>query len=261
MGDLMAGRFCGKTALVSGAATGMGRATAERLAADGAGVVLFGLGGDDLDAAAAAAGGQAVHGDITDTADIERTIAACRGRIDVLVNAAGVIVVDDPQTVMDEAWERLIAVNLTGAMKLCRAALPLMKQRGGAIVNIASVAAFNGGPGMASYSVSKAGLVAYTRSLAQAHGPDGIRANVVAPGWVRTPMSDMEMDLRAKQTGRSREEEFSSLAGRIALRRVAAPSEIAACCAFLASDEASFVTGSVLVADGGGRAPVHNRAV
>ena len=257
----MTGGLAGKTALITGAATGMGRATAERFAEEGARVVLFGLGGASLDEAAASVGGMAVHGDVTRQGDIEAAIAACADRLDIVVNAAGIIVIDDPETIADGDWERTFAINVTGAMAVCRAALPLLKRNGGAIVNIASVAAFNGGPGMASYSAAKAALVSYTRSLAYAHGPDGIRANAVAPGWVRTPMSEMEMDLAARANGTSREQEFKELTGRIALRRIAEPSEIASCCLFLASDEASFVTGAVLVADGGGRAPVQNRAV
>ena len=133
--------------------------------------------------------------------------------------------------------------------------------RSGAIVNIASVAAFNASPDSASYAASKAAVVAYTRSLAYAHGADGIRANAVAPGWVRTPMSAYEMQLLADQNGTTAETEFRSVERRIALGRMAEPAEIAACCLFLASDEASFVTGAVLVADGGGRSPTQNRAV
>ncbi|RWC06970.1 SDR family oxidoreductase, partial [Mesorhizobium sp.] len=121
----------------------------------------------------------------------------------------------------------------------------------GAIVNIASVGAFNASAQNAAYSASKAALVSYTRSLAFAHGPDGIRANAVAPGWVRTPMSIYEMEVAAATNGSKPDEEFAALTGRIALRRVAEPEEIASCCLFLASDEASFVTGAVLVADGG----------
>ena len=101
----------------------------------------------------------------------------------------------------------------------------------------------------------------FTRSLAYAHGADGIRANAVAPGWVRTPMSEEEMRAAAAEKGSTPRKEFEALATRIALGRIAEPEEIAACCLFLASDEASFVTGAVLVADGGGRAPVQNRAV
>lgn len=257
----MTGRLEGRAALVTGAATGMGRATAERFAREGASVVLFGLGGETLVEAASATGGVAVHGSVTAEADIARAIDACGGRLDILVNAAGIILMDEPESVSDEAWERCFAINMTGTMKVCRASLPLPKQRGGSIVNIASVGAFNASPVNAAYSASKAALVSYTRTLAYAHGPDGIRANAVAPGWVRTPMSEWEMEEAARANGTTAEAEFSALGGRIALRRVAEPDEIAACCPFLASDDASFVTGAVLVADGGGRSPTHNRAV
>jgi NAD(P)-dependent dehydrogenase (short-subunit alcohol dehydrogenase family) len=257
----MSGRLAERTALVTGAASGMGRATAELFGREGARVVLFGLGGAELDDAARGIGGLAVHGSVADGADVTRAIEACGGRLDIVVNAAGIMLPDTPETLADAAWETTLSVNLTGAMKVCRAALPLLKRQGGAIVNIASVGAFNGSPANAAYSASKAALVSLTRTLAYAHGADGIRANAVAPGWVRTPMSQYEMEIAARENGTSVEAEFSALAGRIALRRVAEPLEIASCCLFLASDEASFVTGAVLVADGGGRAPTHHRAV
>lgn len=256
----MTARLEGKTALITGAATGMGRATAELFASHGASLVLFGLGGEALDNAATASGGVAVHGDVTKPDDIAAAIAACGDRLDIVVNAAGLITIDEPATISDEAWSKTFAVNVTGAMMVCRAALPLLRRRGGSIVNIASVAAFNASASNASYAASKAALVSYTRTLAYAHGPDGVRANAVAPGWVRTPMSEHEMEIAARQNGSSTEAEFEALTQRIALRRVAAPSEIASCCLFLASEDASFVTGAVLIADGGGRAPPQNRA-
>lgn len=257
----MSGQLAGRTALITGAATGMGRATAERFAREGARLVLFGLGGDALEEVAAATGGAAVHGDVTAKDDIARAIDACGGRLDIVVNAAGVMLLDEPETLSDETWEQSFAVNVTGAMKVCRAALPLLKLHGGAVVNIASVGAFNASAVNAAYSASKAALVSYTRSLAYAHGADGIRANAVAPGWVHTPMSEYEMEVAARENGTTPEEEFTALTKRIALRRIATPDEIASCCRFLASDEASFVTGAVLVADGGGRPPTQNRAV
>ncbi|UGY13356.1 SDR family oxidoreductase [Bradyrhizobium septentrionale] len=252
-------RLEGKTALVTGAATGIGRATAALLALSGARVVLFGLGDAELQAAAAECGGQAIHGDVTRPDDIARAVAACGAWLDIVVNAAGLIVPDQPASVSDKVWARTLDVNLTGTMRVCRASL--LRQRGGAIVNIASVAAFNASPDSASYAASKAAVVAYTRSLAYAHGADGIRANAVAPGWVRTPMSAHEMQLLADQNGTTADAEFRGVERRIALGRMAEPAEIAACCLFLASDEASFVTGAVLVADGGGRSPTQNRAV
>jgi NAD(P)-dependent dehydrogenase (short-subunit alcohol dehydrogenase family) len=189
-------------------------------------------------------------------------VLACEGKPDIVVNAAGIIIIDDPLTITNANWEKTFSVNVTGSMIVCRAALPpMIAGGGGAIVNITSVAAFDGGAGMASYSASKAALVSYTRSIAYAHGIDRVRANTLAPGWVRTPMSEMEMDLAARENGTTREAEFSSRASRIALGRIARPEEIAACCLFLASDDSSFVTGSTLVADGGARPPVRNRAV
>ncbi|MER9137338.1 SDR family oxidoreductase [Mesorhizobium sp. M0830] len=251
----------GRKALITGAATGMGRATAELFGRHGAEVIAFGLGGEALDGAVKESGGAAVRGDITSADDVARAIDACGGCLDIVVNAAGLMILDEPESLSDETWARSFAVNVTGAMMVCRAALPLMKKRGGAIVNIASVGAFNASGQNAAYSASKAALVSYTRSLAFAHGPDGIRANAVAPGWVRTPMSVYEMEVAAAANGSTPDEEFTALSGRIALRRVAEPAEIANCCLFLASDAASFVTGAVLVADGGGRAPTQNRAV
>ena len=257
----MSGRLAGKTALITGAGTGMGRATAIRFAEEGARCMLFGLGGAELDEAARASGGIAAHGDVTNTEDIARA-AATLPAFDILVNAAGIHAVDDPHTITDETWARVFAVNVTGAMAITRALLPGMLARlSGAIVSIASVGAFNATPGAASYAASKAALVAFTRSVAYTYGPKGIRANAVAPGWVRTPMSDVEMDAQAALNGTTREAEFAAMAARLALRRMADPVEIANCCLFLASDEASFVTGAVLVADGGGRVSPAMRAV
>lgn len=258
----MSGVLAGKVALVTGAATGMGRATAGRFAVEGARVVLFGLGGGALDEAAAACGGVAVRGDVTDLAAIERAVAACGRRIDALVNAAGILIPDDPLAVTDEGWDRTFAVNAKAAMMVCRAALPTMiAGGGGAVVNVASVAAFNSAPAGVAYAAAKAAVVSLTRSIAYAHGPDGIRANCVAPGWVRTPMSEMEMRWAAEANGTDVEAEFGKLAERIALRRVASPEEIASVCLFLAGPDSSFVTGTTVVADGGGRSPTQNRAV
>lgn len=261
MGCDVTRRLEGRHALVTGAATGIGRATVELFSKHGAQVVAFGLGGTLLDDVGRATGARVVHGDVTREADIGAAIAACGGALDIVVTAAGVIVPDRPETVTDDDWARTFAVNVTGVMTVCRAALPLLQRQGGSIVNIASVAAFNASVDGTSYAASKAAVVSYTRSLAYAGGPYRVRANAVAPGWVDTPMSEYEMRLLAEKNQSSVEAERAAVTQRIALGRVAQPHEIATCCLFLASDEASFVTGSVLVADGGGRAPVHNRAV
>lgn len=256
----MTGRLAGRTALVTGAATGIGRAVAERFSAEGATVVLFGLGGGELAEAAAVCGGAAIEGDVTRAEDVARAVAACDSRLDIVVNAAGIIALDAPASLSDADWRRMFAVNVEGPMAVCRAALPMLVAARGAIVNVASVAAFNASPHTTAYAASKAALVSYTRSVAHAHGADGVRANCVAPGWVRTLMSEMEMRLAAEANRSTPEQEFVALESRLALRRIATPAEIAACCLFLASDDASFVTGAVLIADGGGRSPAAGKA-
>jgi NAD(P)-dependent dehydrogenase (short-subunit alcohol dehydrogenase family) len=256
----MSGRLAGKTCLITGAAAGIGRAVAERFSAEGASLVLLDRDGGALREVAGRTGAIAVEGDVTAAADVVRAIAVCSGGLDVAVNAAGVIGFDSPADMPDAHWRKMFAVNVEGPMAVCRAALPLLVEARGAIVNVASVAAFNPSPHTSAYAASKAALVSYTRSIAHAHGGDGVRANCVAPGWVRTPMSEMEMRIAAEASGETPETEFAALAARIALRRIAAPAEIAACCLFLACEDSSFVTGAVLIADGGGRSPASTQS-
>ncbi|MGH6625847.1 MAG: SDR family NAD(P)-dependent oxidoreductase [Burkholderiaceae bacterium] len=251
-----------KIVFVTGAASGIGAAVVERLASEGARVLAFDRSADALRLLCEHTGSVAVVGDVTQQQDIEEAMAMARaqGGLQVVVNAAGVVAADDPEDVEDATWERMIAINLTGTMRVCRAAIPLLRASGGgAIVNVASVAAFNSTPGSASYAPSKAGVVAYTRNIAYVHGADNIRANCLCPGWTRTLMAEREMSEAAALAGTTMEAEFAAMASRIALRRVARPDEIASCVRFLASDEASFVTGAVLVADGGGRVATHAR--
>src|SRR5262249_16052531 len=148
-----------------------------------------------------------------------------------------------------------IDVNLTGAMVLARAALPAMLERGaGAIVLVSSVSALVSAPGLVAYETSKAGLIALSRSIAVEYGPRSVRSNVLCPGWVVTPMGDHAMDALAAARGITRGDAYSLTSAQVPLRRPATAQEIASCCLFLASDEASFVTGTTLVADGGGLA-------
>jgi NAD(P)-dependent dehydrogenase (short-subunit alcohol dehydrogenase family) len=260
----MSARLAGQVALVSGAASGMGAAIARRFRAEGAEVYASGLQPELLAALARDAGVRAAPCDVVDDAAVRVLVAellCAHGRIDILVNAAGIMHADDGATIDDVQWQQTLDVNLAGAMRTCRAALPAMqRQRAGVIVNIASVAAFNGSAGMASYSASKAGLVAYTRALANRYGAEGIRANCLAPGWVRTPMSEMEMRAAGAVSAGDVEAAFAALSERIALRRIGTVEEMAACALFLASDESAFVTGAVLVADGGARTPASARA-
>jgi NAD(P)-dependent dehydrogenase (short-subunit alcohol dehydrogenase family) len=155
----------------------------------------------------------------------------------------------------DERWQRTIEVNVTGVLRLVRAAIPeLLARGGGSIVLVSSVSALVSGTDSAAYDTSKAALLGLARSLAVDYGPRGIRANALCPGWVTTPMGDRSMDELATARGIDRERAYALVAEHVPLRRPATPEEIAACCLFLASDESSIVTGAALVADGGGTA-------
>jgi NAD(P)-dependent dehydrogenase (short-subunit alcohol dehydrogenase family) len=257
-------RFAGRVALVCGAASGMGAAVVARLRREGAQVVAIGMQPDLLDEVAAATGAVAIECDVTRDEHVQSCVAralALHGRIDVLVNAAGIVANDDAASIDDLVWQRVNDINLGGTMRLMRAVLPgMVARRRGAVVNIASVAAFNASVGMASYSASKAGVVALTRAAANAYGADGVRVNALCPGWVDTPMSRREMADLAAELGVDVDEAVRRTVARIALGRMAGPQEMAAACAFLASDDASFVTGAVLVADGGARSAAAARA-
>ena len=261
MNPLLAGRV----AVITGAASGIGAATARRFRAAGAEVIVADLPRAELRALAGDIGALAVACDVTDVADVRALLATTlerHGRVEIVVNAAGLTVADDVAGIEDESWRRMLEVNLSGTMYVCRAALPALEACGaGAIVNIASVAAFNASAGMASYSASKAGVVALTRSIANAYGHRGVRANCLCPGWVRSPMSEAEVDALAAARGLSPESVWDELKARIALRRIGSPEEMASCALFLASPDAAFVTGAVLVADGGARTPATARAV
>ncbi|HET7481440.1 MAG TPA: glucose 1-dehydrogenase [Actinomycetota bacterium] len=239
-----------KIALVTGAASGMGAACARELHACGASVVVADLDADGAAATAAELGGKSIEGDISDSSFGERAVAFAvetHGRLDILVNAAGVMARKAALDTDDEVWERVTKVNLDGTFYMCRAALRQMKQQGaGAIVNFSSIWGLWAGPNSAAYSASKGGVSVLTRALALDHARDNVRVNAVLPGDVDTPL------LRAG--GRERpltDEEIARMGDSIPLGRVAQPEEIARVVAFLASDDASYVTGVLLPVDGG----------
>jgi NAD(P)-dependent dehydrogenase (short-subunit alcohol dehydrogenase family) len=199
-------------------------------------------------------GGIAVSGDGASRADAERAVDAAVGRhggLDVLVANAGGEGGGAAGDVDDATWEAGLQANLTSCLVCVRAALPQLVERSGSIVIVSSIAALASGPQMAGYATAKAGLLGLTRSLAVDYGPRGVRVNAVCPGWARTPMADREMDDLAAMRGGSREDAYAAATAAVPLRRPADPEEIAAVCAFLASGDASYVSGAMIVVDGG----------
>jgi NAD(P)-dependent dehydrogenase (short-subunit alcohol dehydrogenase family) len=244
-----------KIALVTGGGTGIGEATAKRFADEGARVVLLGPEQEPLEETAAAIGGEAVVGDAADAADAQRAVGTAVerfGGLDVLVTCAGGEGYGALLDLDDATWERHIRINLTTAVVAARESLPAMIEcGGGSIVVVASVAGLTAANNLATYTTAKTGLLGFVRSLAVDYGPQGVRVNAVCPGWTRTRMVAPIMKRLAEQLGGSEEDAREHVNTGVPLRRMAEPSEIASVCLFLASDDASFVTGATIVADGG----------
>lgn len=259
----------GAVGLVTGAGSGIGRAIARRLASEGATVVV----GDRSGAGAAETvelvgeRGRVAVCDVTDTEAVDAMIASTvrdLGGLDVLVNNAGIAdatgdelqrwneavespddagKIDFTRHLTDAAWERMLDVNLTGTLRCCRAALGVMLPRGrGSIINIASVAALNGIAGAPHYCAAKAGVLGLTRALAREAGPYGVRVNAICPGMIDTPMA---AQLSA--------EAVRSAAAATSVGRIGTAEEVAGVVAFLASDDARYVTGQTVTVDGGAR--------
>ena len=246
----------GKVALLTGATSGIGVAIAEAGAAAGAVQMLSGRSeerGRAVCRRVEESGGQAAFlaGDLAEPALAERLVAATLerfGRIDILVNNAGMLFRGTIDRCTDEEWHRTMAVNLHAVFYLSRAAVRAMKrQGGGAIVNIASDWGLVGGPNALAYCASKGAVVQITKSMALDHAKDGIRVNAVCPGDTATPMLDSAIALR----GVDREEGLKQLGAAVPMGRVATPEEIAKAVIFLASDDASYITGATLAVDGG----------
>lgn len=237
----------GQTAIVTGAATGIGEAIARRLASSGATVAIVDrdLEGGERVAGEIGNGAFAIPADVTRAAEVRRvvdTVTERTGRIDILVNDAGMAGKVAPiweQT--DEDWERNIALNLTAVFYFCRAVVPLMRQRGyGRIVNIASIAGKEGNPRMVAYSASKAGVIGLTKCIGKEVATEGITVNAVAPAVVRTRILDQVTP-----------EQIQYMTDKIPMKRTGTPEEIAAVVHFLCSPESSFVTAQCYDASGG----------
>lgn len=251
-------RLDGKVAIVSGGGTGIGAATARRFASEGAKVVVTGRRREPIETIAAEIEGLAVPGDVAQPGDAETAVVAAVerfGGLDVVVANAGTGFGGRAGDVDDEAWLRTIDVNVTGVLRLVRASLPRLVERGGgSVILVSSTSGLVSATGSAAYVTSKHALLGLVRSIAVDYGPSGIRANALCPGWVVTPMGDEEMDDIAGPRGITREEAYALTTRTVPLRRPARAEEIASCVLFLASEDSSIVTGSVLIADGGGTA-------
>ncbi|MBY0494390.1 MAG: 3-oxoacyl-ACP reductase FabG [Cyanobacteria bacterium] len=240
--------FPGKIAIVTGASRGIGRAIAERLAAGGATVVCVAR-GTNADATAAAISGsggkaEAIGADVTDAAAVESLIKSVvdkHGKLDILISNAG-ITRDQLMLRMKRAdWDEVLATNLTASFTLCQAALkPMIRARSGRIVAISSVVGQMGNAGQANYAASKAGLIGFCKSLAREVASRQITVNVVAPGLIETDMTRAITD-----------DAKTDWSAQIPLGRMGTPADIAAAVSFLASDEASYITGQVLAVNGG----------
>jgi 3-oxoacyl-[acyl-carrier protein] reductase len=231
----------GKTALVTGASRGIGRAIAEELARAGASVVVgYRSGREEAEAVAGEIGARAVQADVSSPEDAKRLVDDA-GDVDILVNNAGLTRDTVLPRMSDDDWRVVLQTNLDSVFYTCRAVTrPMMKKRGGAIVNISSVVGVHGNFGQTNYAASKAGIIGFTKSLARELGSRNVRANVVAPGYVKTRLTN-ELPDEATQL----------MMQNTPLGRVAEPEEIAGAVRFLVSEEASFITGEVLLVDGG----------
>jgi 3-oxoacyl-[acyl-carrier protein] reductase len=231
----------GKTALVTGASRGIGRAIAVELASAGASVVVgYRSGGDEAEEVAREIRGRAVQADVSDPASALALVEAA-GDIDILVNNAGLTRDGLLARMSDDDWRTVIDTNLSSVFYTCRAvSRPMMKKRAGAIVNVSSIVGVHGNWGQTNYAASKAGIIGFTKSLAKELGSRNVRANVVAPGYVRTQLTDVLP-----------EEATKAMLDATPLGRLGDPADVAGAVRFLCSDEASFVTGEVLLVDGG----------
>ncbi len=236
--------FCsleGKNALVTGASRGIGRAIATELGRAGASVVLsYRTGAEEAESLAAEIDGRAVQADVSN-ADSARALVEEAGDLDILVNNAGVTRDGLLVRMSDEDWQTVIDTNLASVFYTCRAAVRgMMKKRSGAIVNISSIVGIHGNWGQTNYAASKAGIIGFTKSLARELGSRNVRANVVVPGYVKTQLTDVLP-----------EEATQAMLQATPLGRLGEPEDVAGAVRFLCSEDAKFVTGAVLLVDGG----------
>ncbi len=251
-------RLRGKVALITGGGTGIGTAIAERFVVEGAKVCISGRRQSMLEKVAQSLPSGTVSvcaGDVTDFADCERMVnstIALGGKIDVLINNAAI---DPGGAVLDlspKLWRQVIDINLTGPFLMTKAALqPMIRAGGGSIINISALGGLRCLPAMPAYCTSKAGLNHFTKQVALDYGPKNIRCNVVCPGGTRTEMLSVALTPVAEAMGTDVEGVYRKMASNVPLRRIAMASEISGACVYLASEDSSYMTGAVLLLDGG----------
>ena len=231
----------GKVALVTGGSRGIGRAIALELGRAGADVVVgYRTGREEAEAVASEIGGRAVEADVS-SPESAKALVEGAGDLDILVNNAGLTRDGLLARMSDDDWRTVLDTNLSSVFYTCRAASrPMMKRRGGAIVNISSIVGVHGNFGQTNYAASKAGIIGFTKSLARELGSRNVRANVIAPGYVRSQLTDVLP-----------EEATAMMLQNTPLGRLGDPEDVAGAVRFLCSDEAKFVTGAVLLVDGG----------
>jgi NAD(P)-dependent dehydrogenase (short-subunit alcohol dehydrogenase family) len=244
-----------KVAIVTGGGSGIGQATARLFAEEGATVVVVDWHRDAGEATAAAirdSGFKAefCYADVSKPADVEAMVSTTvnsHGRLDILLNNAAVQILSTLVETTEDAWDRIHSVNLKGVFLCCKYAIPrIIQSGGGAVVNMASILGFVGDPDLAAYCAAKGGVIALTKAAALTYGPEGVRVNCICPGDVETPLLKEYFD-KDPDPQKLRNE----ISSKYALRRVASPKEVAKVAVFLASDDSSFVTGGMLVVDGG----------
>jgi len=231
----------GKLALVTGGSRGIGRAIALELGRAGAEVVVgYRTGREEAESVAAEIGGRALEADVSD-AESAKALVETAGDVDVLVNNAGLTRDGLLVRMSDEDWRTVIDTNLSSVFYTCRAAArPMMRKRAGSIVNVSSIVGVHGNGGQTNYAASKAGIIGFTKSLARELGSRNVRANVVAPGYVTTQLTDVLP-----------QEATDAMLANTPLGRLGDPEDVARAVRFLCSDAAAFVTGDVLLVDGG----------
>lgn len=243
----MTGALKDQVAVVTGGSRGIGQAIVSRFLGEGAAVVTCGRGAAPADFPG---GGDWITADVSnsdDVAELRAQAVKAYGRVDVLVNNAGVQVEKTVTDSSDADWENLMGINAKGVFQCCREFIPeMVKQGGGVIVNIGSISGDHADPSMALYNASKAFVHGLTRSIAVDHGGDGIRCNAISPGWIMTGMADAAFDLATDPVAAKADALARHPVGRFGM-----PEDIAAAALWLASDEAGFVTGQCLTVDGG----------